>query len=52
MNEQEQEISWLKEDIADDEAVMESSNATAFHIQRLEYNKARLQELLLDESLD
>lgn len=46
MNELEQEIRWLKEDIAEDEAL---TNPTDFSRQRLEYSKARLEELLNEE---
>lgn len=42
----EQEIEWCREEISCDEIVMDSSDASSFHRQRLEETKARLQELL------
>lgn len=44
----EQEIEWLREDIATDEAVENSSDFSDFHRQRLAENRVALEELLDD----
>ena len=44
----EQEIKWLKEEIAQDEIVRGSSDFTSFHEQRIAENRVKLSELGVD----
>jgi len=46
LTDQEQLIEWLKEEIEDDEYVMESRDASSFHAERLKENRAKLAELV------
>ena len=46
MNELDQEIEWVLEEIAADEWVMDSANASKFHANRLRENRETLTELM------
>ena len=41
-----QEIEWVKEEIEADEYIMDTSDRSDFHAERLEENRERLQDLL------
>lgn len=46
--EKKQEIEWLRDEISQDECVMNSKDASEFHANRLAENRVKLKNLLGD----